>query len=318
MAVLLDIAPMGRQAPEEFNAHLESYLLDDILLSRLITGAQKIQRTSARIARDSIDHYAVNFFLGGSVELQKPVALRYGAGNLICFDNAETLACESPGFDVITATIPRRRLAPLLTRPDAVHASMIDPQSGIGVLLASFVQTLFVAAPGLTRAEASTAASSLLDLLAVALNGPTLRSGDLPAMVEGAELLRVQMFIKEHLALPDLGPEKIAAATGHSRSRLYRIFAPTGGIAEYIREQRLRRCLAELLSVQHLHRQISEIAYSWGFTNPTHFTTAFKQRFGRTPSEAREAVASIGTRAQAKLDPRVGDRIYEEWLAGIA
>jgi AraC-like DNA-binding protein len=318
MGVLLDIAPAGSQSLDAFNSRLESYLLDDILLSRLTTTAQKIQRTGARFARDSIDSYGFNFFLSGSVELTRPIKLRYGAGHLIGFDNAEGLACEVAEMDVITATVPRRRLAPLLTHPDSVHANMVDPASGIGILLAGLLQTFFMSASRLTRAEAGAAASSLLNLLAVALNGTVVKSGDLPDMLQQAELLRIPAFIKNNLASPKFGPTMIMAAMAISRAQLYRLFAPSGGVAEYIREQRLRRCLADLLSLKCAHEQIAAIAYRWGFRDPAYFANAFKQRFGRTPSEARESSSPASRGGQADIDGRVGDRLYEDWLVGIA
>ena len=101
-----------------------------------------------------------------------------------------------------------------------------------------------------------------------------------------------------------------------SRARLYRLFAPIGGVADYIREQRLRRCLADLLSAQHVHRQIADVAYRWGFSDPGSFAKAFKQRFGRTPSDAREAAATLMRRGGD--DPRPGDRLYEQWITGLA
>jgi AraC-like DNA-binding protein len=317
MGVLLDISPTASHPTDQFNAHLEGYLVGDILLSRLITGGQKMRRTSDRIARDSIDHYAINFFLGGTVELQGPRLLQYGEGNLIAFDDGEPLTCETGGFDVVTATIPRRRLSPSLQRPDAVHASMIDHGSAVGQLLVEFVRTLYATAPDLAQDEARAAEQALLVLVAAALNGITIKSGDLPAMFYRAELMRAQAFIKSNLGNASLSPNLVAAAVALSRAQLYRLFAPLGGVAEYIREQRLRRCLADLLATRQNGQAITEISYRWGFADPAHFARAFKQRFGRTPSEAREA-AAVHTRRSFDLDVRAGDRLYEDWLAGLA
>lgn len=317
MGVLLDIAPPGLQRTDGFNARLESYLLDDILLSRLTTTSQRIERSSARFAQDSIDSYGFNFFVDGAVELVRPIKLRYGKGHLIGFDNAESLLCDVAQMDVITATIPRRRLAALLTHPDSVHANMVDPTSGIGLLLSGLLQSLFTSAADLTRSEAGGAAAALLELLAAALNGSIVKAGHLPDMLHRAELLRAQTLIKDNLGSEELGPTVIAGAMGISRAQLYRLFAATGGVGEYIREQRLRRCLADLLSFERAHEQIAAIAYRWGFRDPAYFTNAFKQRFGQTPSDVRDS-SFVALRNSAEVDPRVGDRVYEQWLAGIA
>lgn len=100
------------------------------------------------------------------------------------------------------------------------------------------------------------------------------------------------------------------------RAQLYRLVAPIGGIAEYIREQRLRRCLADLLSAGHAHRQIADIAYRWGFSDPISFTKAFKQRFGRTPSEAREA--GLSSQWQERGADGRSTALFEQWIANLA
>jgi AraC-like DNA-binding protein len=36
-----------------------------------------------------------------------------------------------------------------------------------------------------------------------------------------------------------------------------------------------------------MHRMIGEIAFSWGFSDLSHFSRRFRDQFGMTPSEAR-------------------------------
>jgi AraC-like DNA-binding protein len=305
--------------PDDFDAQLESYLIDDIMLARCSAGAQKFDRRAASIARDSLDHYMIQLFLDGSVDMtQRGRSFRANAGTVIGFDFTEVMDTFNSTFDLLSVVVPRRRLAPLLTRPEAVHGCVVDPNGGPAYLLSTYFQNLFLVAPTLTPPEASAAMQTLLNLIALAFNGASFATTDVPEAVHQAELLRVQQFIKEQLANAALGPDLVAVETGHSRARLYRLFAPVGGVAEYIKEQRLRRCLADLISTGHAHRQIAEIAYSWGFHDPAYFTKAFKQRFGHTPSEARHAAAPSAGRDRIDLDPRVGDRLYEAWLAGIA
>jgi AraC-like DNA-binding protein len=42
-----------------------------------------------------------------------------------------------------------------------------------------------------------------------------------------------------------------------------------------------------LLSPQHSHRSIAELAYQVGFSHPSHFSRLFKRRFGMTPRDLR-------------------------------
>ena len=318
VGVLFDVGLTRPEHAERFDARAESYLVEDIMLSRCAAGLQSFARSPLRVARDSLDHYMVQLFLDGGVEMNRHGrTLACAAGGLIGFDLADVLDSVNSDFDLVSVIIPRRRLAPLLPRPDSLQGQLVDPASGAGQMLAAFLRSLFVAAPSLAPVEAGGAARSLVELVAMSFNGAQLGPGDVPEAVEQAELLRAQVFIRGRLAAPELGPETIAAAMGLSRATLYRLFAPIGGVAAYIREQRLRRCLADLLSLRHAHLQIAEIGWRWGFADPAHFARAFKQRFGRTPSQAREAVAAAPS-PRTDIDPRVGDRLHEVWLSSLA
>ena len=319
IGVFLEVGLLQPDDADEFDGWAESYLIDDIMLSRCAAGRQKFDRRAIHVARDSMDHYMIQLLLDGTIDLTTGRrTLQCPSGHLIGFDLGERMDTVNSRFDLLTVIIPRRRLTHLLARPDSLHATMVDPNSGTGLLVVNFLRALYQSAPLLSQSEASAAAASLLELLALAFNGVTYQSGDAPETMAQAELLRVQNFIKANLASPALGPDMAVTALGISRARLYRLFAPVGGIAEYVREQRLRRCRADLVSNHLAHRQIAEIAYGWGFADPAHFARSFKQRFGRTPSEVRHAAPPLARRGSPKLDPRVGDRLHEEWLAGLA
>ncbi len=320
IGVFLEVNLLQPSDDDGFDAWAENYLIDDIMLSRCAAGRQKFDRRAIHVAQDSMDHYMIQLLLDGTIDMTigRGRTLQCPSGRLIGFDLGEGMDTVNSRFDLLSIIIPRRRLAPLLAKPDLLHATMVDPTSGTGMLVANFVRTLYQSAPRLSPSEASAAGASLLELLAMAFNGVTFQSGDAPEAMAQAELLRVQTFIRANLASPNLGPNTVTSVLGISRARLYRLFAPIGGVADYIREQRLRRCLADLVSGHLAHRQIAEIAYGWGFADPAHFARLFKQRFGRTPSEARQAAPPQARRAPPSLDPRVGDRLHEDWLVGLA
>ena len=299
-----------------FDACLQSFLLEDVMLSRCTAGAQNFSRNGPRIAQDSIDHYMIQLFISGHVENVKSQSGDRMRG-LVAFDLAETMDTFNTDFDLIAVIIPRRRLAPLLTHPDSLQGIRADPQTGPARLLANYLVTLLSIAPTLSITDGRFAVRSLLELVALTFNGAMLTKSDIPDVARPAELLRVQNFIKERLGQTNLDPDFVADGVGMSRAQLYRLFAPVGGISDFIREQRLRRCLADLLSQEH--RQIGEIAHRWGFRGSISFTRAFKQRFGRTPSEARAAALSSTWKQEGMaLDDRIGDRIYEQWIVNLA
>ena len=97
---------------------------------------------------------------------------------------------------------------------------------------------------------------------------------------------RAAAYIDAHLDREDLEPSAIWKAASVSRSRLYRLFAPEGGVARYVIQQRLQRA-HEALTNPVDPRTISAIAYDCGFTNVAHFARAFREAFGVTATQVR-------------------------------
>jgi AraC-like DNA-binding protein len=61
-------------------------------------------------------------------------------------------------------------------------------------------------------------------------------------------------------------------------------------LTEFVRDQRLSRSRRILLNRQAQHLSISEIAYSVGFNDLSHFNRLFRRRFGCSPGEMRRSL----------------------------
>jgi len=109
---------------------------------------------------------------------------------------------------------------------------------------------------------------------------------------------RAAAYIDAHLDSEDLEPSAIWKAANVSRSRLYRLFAPEGGVSKYVIQQRLLRARQALANPGD-PRTISAIAYDCGFTNVAHFARAFREAFGVTASQVRNGVGPAPSRSDA-------------------
>lgn len=98
---------------------------------------------------------------------------------------------------------------------------------------------------------------------------------------------RVMNYMNEHLADPDLNVEKLTADVGISRAQLHRKLKEIAGVSagEFIRNLRLEQA-ARLIEEGQIN--ITQVAYSVGFNNQTHFSTVFKKHYGMSPSEYAE------------------------------
>lgn len=98
----------------------------------------------------------------------------------------------------------------------------------------------------------------------------------------------IRQYIDAHLADPALTPAKIAEGCQISVRRLHRVFAGSNWSAcQWVREQRLHKCYADLKNSDLAHQTITEIAFRWGFNDSAHFSRSFREKFGRSPSEVR-------------------------------
>lgn len=98
---------------------------------------------------------------------------------------------------------------------------------------------------------------------------------------------RVMTVVNKNLGNPDLSVEMVASTVGISRVHLHRklreLTNQTG--RDFIRNMRLQQAATLLSEKRH---SISEIAEIVGFQSVPHFSTAFKELYGMSPSDYME------------------------------
>ena len=98
----------------------------------------------------------------------------------------------------------------------------------------------------------------------------------------------VKAWIEDHLSDPDLSLEKIAKNNGISLRHLHYLFRLTDmSAAEWVWDRRLQRCYDLLTRSELNNLSVTEVAYRLGFNSSSHFSTAFRRKFGLRPSDVR-------------------------------
>jgi AraC-like DNA-binding protein len=90
----------------------------------------------------------------------------------------------------------------------------------------------------------------------------------------------------------------------------------TGGIANYIRKQRLNQAFQEIYAAEFANDRIGQIAYRFGFQNDNAFNRLFRATYGVSPREAREAKLKGLSYTTLKADKDEGPS-FRGWLAQI-
>lgn len=108
---------------------------------------------------------------------------------------------------------------------------------------------------------------------------------------------RIMKVVNDHLSDSDLNVEMLTSEVGISRAQLHRKMKEMTGlpISEFIRNIRLEQAV-RLLKEQKIN--VTQVAYSVGFSNLAHFSTVFRKQFGVSPSEYIERNQKGDTKQQ--------------------
>lgn len=106
---------------------------------------------------------------------------------------------------------------------------------------------------------------------------------------EQSFITKMNEIITSNVENPKFSVEDLADKMNVSRVQLYRKVKAIMGIniSDHINNVKLEKA-AELLKLNEMN--ISEIAYSLGFSSPNYFSTAFKNKFGISPKEFKSSL----------------------------
>ena len=99
---------------------------------------------------------------------------------------------------------------------------------------------------------------------------------------------KVMKYLNDNISDSSLSVESMAEGIGLSRVHLHRKLKALTGMSarDFIRTHRLEQA-GRLLQSKKLN--ISDVAYTTGFSNLSHFSNTFKDFYGMTPSEYMQA-----------------------------
>lgn len=209
-----------------------------------------------------------------------------GPGDVIVHDmSAPRLFARQGDAPLAEATlyIPRRRVASMLgaATPPGWCLKAAEPMSAI---VGGNLSVLATFADRLSPTELDTVAAAVTDILSKIAVPAGI--GD----AETAQFSGIRRFIERHVTSDALTPDLIAGQFGMSRSVLYRLFEPLGGVKSYIRRQRMARALQDLRAEGSAGQRISVVAHRYGYENAAAFSRAFREAYGVSPRNMRIAI----------------------------
>ncbi|KQP42449.1 hypothetical protein ASF49_00905 [Methylobacterium sp. Leaf104] len=224
--------------------------------------------------------------------------VRTGAGSVYAIDfsrptiirDAQGIPRQRRNFVAMPRAFARRWFGPL----DRIHGLVIPPD--VAAPYTTHLLRMRERLPRLTALDAETMAQTAT-LMAQAV---TAALGHGTSLSDPARLYqKARLYIEANLGNPDLSAAEVARRIGASRSKLFAMFQPVGGVECFIRTARLER-IREALGAPAQPHPIAVLAEEAGFRSAAQLSRVFRQHYGMTPSQFSASADPGGVRRIAE------------------
>lgn len=293
------LAPVGTRSG--YPAACTTWKLGPFALSTVSAPAATYRRTRAQVRRDALDHWVVNVARRGTYTMRTDRGeFTAPAGAPFIFTFADAFEGERTDIDWLCLFVPRETFPELGPMIDRSRNRPLD--GGMGLLLCHYLTALQGEIAAMTEPEVPRLVAATRAMVAACIAPSSQTREAAETYLHEARLERVRHVIRQNLRSPTLTPKRICKLVGVSRSQLYRLFEPIGGVATYIQQARLREAYRALSDADN-RRDIHEVADDLGFFDASTFSRAFRREFGCTPSDVRIGAMSGARTSPVRLAP---------------
>jgi AraC-like DNA-binding protein len=253
-------------------------LPDNASISSIKAGAQVVRRTRQDIKLKTCEAVFVNFQLAGQSAIsQRGIEAKLDAGSLVLLDATEPFAMKfNRDFEQVCLHLPKSVLEENGIRVSDFIGRAITRQSGFSAPLFSAIDSLTGGMP------AQNVLPGLMQMLCFGLSDARRNT------VADQHLVTVQGYIRQRLSDAGLSPGATANHFRISTRHLHKLFARDGmTFGKFVLDARLEACRKRILGSPD--EPISGIAFAHGFQSQSHFSRAFRQKFGCSPNQLRKA-----------------------------
>jgi AraC-like DNA-binding protein len=276
---------------EPFNTLFATAALGEILFVYTEITGMRWERRLQDIRSSDFDPLIVNMMVEGFAQGDfDGREFREEAGSFHFHDLAKPSTHVSTASRTFSLVLPRAVASALLGPLDDLHGLVVN--GPCAALLLGHAEQVWQALPLLDRSGADALGRSFLDLLLVA-SAQARSSAASEATTDGKLRRRAEAMIATRLNKP-LSIAGLCRELHVSRRSMFAAFRQDGGVHHYIRAQRLDGVKFALADVER-REPIGTIAARFGFCDASHLTRLFRARFGMTPREYRQLVATGGS-----------------------
>lgn len=300
-AQLFDVTLLCPEA--EFRNRMDGYNLGGVVLARCAGVPQRFDRRYAHIVTDTADSALAVLELssGGWRGVYDGRAADGGEGSIRLVDMSRPFDMTTAAFETLYLALPRAALDEQIGQLD-FHGRVISEQTATGRILGAHMRAVWDSIETISAPEAALAGKAAATLFSAAILAHGEPAAGDARPVEKMLLASARDFVIARLADPGLSPEAVRQHLGISRSLLYKVFEPAGGVSAFIQARRLDQAFDDIIRDQNERKTLAEISYGLGFRSDAHFSRVFRARFGVTPGRLRRLGSSARQEGLSALE----------------
>lgn len=274
---------------DEFNANLHGARLADLVVSRIVATAHDAVHARSSFA-PADDRLVFNFVLAGRMLVRqdgKEVLLNAGDGAVCAADRQYLLHFAQP-FQVACITVDKDQVVSRAANLRRCTASSLAKASDLSGIVYDYVAGLAQRMATLSPSSSEKISRNFTELLRAMLSD-VLQNSPLPlSEYRLTALIRVKDFVERNLSDSSLSADAVGSALKLSSRYINQLLEAEGtSLLRYIWRRRVERAAADLRNPALQGSTISTIAMASGFNDFSHFSKAFRQRFGVSPRDYR-------------------------------
>lgn len=275
---------------------LDAWALDDIAAASISYGPTEVQEPN-RIAADFEEMVFLRWVKSGRIRIisgdtqrefkQGSLFLMHGRHKLVSLDDGSAYSLRLPfsrvGYDPLK------------------HEPILELRNDIWQVrvLSSAIEALFETLPDMPLSNIQAVAGQLAALVEAA-NAIDPREEEHLSALNSNRKMAMRRFLLANLSRTDLSVGYLQSEFGASRATIYRAFEDVGGVARFVREQRLASIHRELRMTPPARGAIRQSAERYGLWDQASFMRMFRAQYGVRPGDV------LGSAVEGELlDPRI-------------
>ncbi|MER9307001.1 helix-turn-helix domain-containing protein [Mesorhizobium sp. M0496] len=316
MAPLVEVKlPDDKSLNDGFPADHTAWNLGDMLIVQQRAPAHSYMRSATKLRSSSIDHWYIVLPRTGRswTEVDRRVAENQ-PGNLEIRSLGYPFRGRVTDAESLCLYLPRDLFSEAASTLDAKNNSILS--GNFANLLVEYVNGIEARLRSLTAEDLPRIVHATRSMIIACLAPPAEHAAAAEQLANVALMERARRYVQNNLDAAHLTPDSMCRTLGVSRSRLYQLFEPSGGVLHYIQSRRLLAAHIALSDPAD-RRRIVEIAEAFGFSSAANFSRAFTKEFGYSPREGRGTVVLPRPARSVSLAEHEKASSFEGWLKAL-